>query len=111
MKRILIVLTAILMFSGCAKESDNFLVGTSWQTDDYLMSSILFGHSYHVFEFHSEKMASSYWIDNKGNIVSSDGDAPYTLNYPTIKIKGKTYTFIDRVSFEIKGSGVVYYKK
>ena len=49
--------------------------------------------------------------DKKGNIVSSDGDVTYTLDYPTMKIKDDTYTFNDRVSFEIKGAGIVYYKK
>lgn len=111
MKKLLIVLATILVFSGCAKESDNFLVGTSWQTDDYTFSSIVMGYSYHIFEFYSEDKASSYWVDKKGNIVSSDGDVTYTLDYPTMKIKDDTYTFNDRVSFEIKGAGIVYYKK
>lgn len=117
MKKLFIILTTIAVLAGCSKTEDNMLLNTTWQTDDYSTINMLFGYSYHVYEFYSEDKASSYWLDKRGNVADSDGDVKYELQYPQLiitKADGSQleFTFSDRMTFAIGGnSSIVYHRK
>ena len=116
MKRFCIVIFLLSMLvSGCSKKS-NMLVGTKWETDDNTIMNTFFGYKYHVYEFYSEDMVSSYYLDKNGKVVESNGDFPYSLEYPTLIIEedGKVseFEFLDRMSFTTGGkSPYIYYRR
>lgn len=117
MKKLAIIFAAIAVLVGCSKSGENMLINTQWQTDDYSAINIIFGYSYHVYEFYSEDSASSYWLDKKGNVADSDGDVKYELDYPHLIITESDgnkleFTFSDRMTFAIGGnSPIVYHRK
>lgn len=117
MKKLFVVFAFMATIVGCQKSGDTMLVNTKWQSDDYTMINMIWGYSYHVYEFYSEDSASSYWLDKNGNIADSEGDVKYELDYPELTITESNgtvtkFTFSDRVTFAIGGnSTVVYHKK
>lgn len=125
MKRIILTAFAVIaLLVGCEKAergSDNFLVGTSYQTDGYapLMGS-LFGYIYNVFEFSTDSEGISYWTNADGVQKGTDGAFTYVLDYPNLSVTsdGETtkYVFKDKRTFVyLKDDGtqntmITYYK-
>ena len=115
MKRVLMLMMAMMLFAGCKKESSNMLVGTTWETDDNFIMSAVFGYKYHVYEFYSEDMVSAYYTNSVGKIMSVDGDYKYELNYPNLTIYTKygeqDFEFGSRNSFTSKAADPYTYFK
>ena len=110
------LMVAMMLFAGCSKESSNMLVGTTWETDDNFIMSSIFGYKYHVYEFFSEDMVSSYYTNSAGKIMSVSGDCKYELDYPNLIIHESTgkreFAFESRNSFKSKPTDPhTYYKR
>ena len=80
MKKLLILLGALFLFTSCTKESSNEYVGTRWETDGFYLINTLMGYKYHVYEFIDTDSVMSYWLDRNGKIASSDGEHRYEID-------------------------------
>ena len=127
MKRILLLIIAVVCIAGCNKENDpkedDRLVGTTFRTDAYksLMGPV-FGYQYHLYDFTSTSEGVAYWADKNGNQNGSDGNITYRLEYPELFItddggEETHFRFIDARAFSlVKVDGTLnnsftYYKQ
>lgn len=128
MKKILIVIVALLSVIACSKggsggKSDNSLVGSTFRTTGYsAVYYTIWGYYYHVYEFETSSRGYAYWADKNGNQKGNDGDFTYVLSYPNLTItrKDKTvekFKFKDSRTFVFVlddgslNSSITYYKK
>ena len=88
MKKLLLLMCAIMALIGCEKEGaglDTRLVGTKWQTRDSAYELFYGGTCYEVYEFINATEVEAYTTKN-GNVVNVYGTFKYELNYPNITI-------------------------
>lgn len=89
MKKILQLACIMMLLASCNKEGgnlDNRLVGTKWQSEDYLYEMIFGGDCFNVLEFVSENEVEQY-VTRNGNIDHFIATHKYTLNYPSLIIR------------------------
>ena len=94
MKKLFVVFAFMATIVGCQKSGDTMLVNTKWQSDDYTMINMIWGYSYHVYEFYSEDSASSYWLDKNGNIADSEGSLLENLSMEVVVEEDPEYIFV-----------------
>lgn len=88
MKKLLLLMCAIMALIGCEKEGaglDTRLVGTKWQTKASTYEIFHGGTCYDVYEFISASEVENYTTRN-GDVADFDGTFKYKLNYPHITI-------------------------
>ena len=118
---ILLIFIISIVSASCTKDIlDDRLVGTKWQSEDFVYKLFYGGVCYEVYEFISATEGERYTTRN-GVVASSDGTFTYVLNHPSITItlndgEIEEFIFIDsrtmrKANAVREGPGVTYYRQ